>query len=222
MDTADVTLDLADATLPGDLALPGGEPGGVVLFAHGSGSSRHSPRNRAVAAGLNEAGIGTLLIDLLTAEEDERDAVTAELRFDIGLLTRRLAGAIDWLSAAPATAGRPVGLFGASTGAAAALAAAAERPGRVAAVVSRGGRPDLAGGALGRVAAPVLLIVGARDPVVLRLNDEAAGRLRGAVHRLEVVPRASHLFEEPGTLERVTDLAAQWFARYLTQQSAVP
>ncbi|MFI0485684.1 dienelactone hydrolase family protein [Actinomadura sp. 9N215] len=221
MDTANVTIGLGDAVLPGDLALPDA-PGGVVLFAHGSGSSRHSPRNRAVAAGLNAAGIGTLLIDLLTAEEDERDAITAELRFDIGLLTRRLAGAIDWLAAAPPTAGRPIGLFGASTGAAAALAAAAERPGRIGAVVSRGGRPDLAGDALRRVAAPVLLIVGARDPEVLRLNDDAAGRLRAAVHRLEVVPRASHLFEEPGTLEQVTDMAARWFDRYLTQGAAVP
>ncbi|WUH98669.1 dienelactone hydrolase family protein [Spirillospora sp. NBC_00431] len=221
MNTANVTIDLGDAVLTGDLALPDG-PGCVVLFAHGSGSSRHSPRNRAVAGGLHAAGMGTLLIDLLTAEEDERDAITAELRFDIGLLTRRLAGAIDWLAAAPATAGRPIGLFGASTGAAAALAAAAERPGRVGAVVSRGGRPDLAGHALKRVAAPVLLIVGARDPEVLRLNDDAAGRLRAAVHRLEVVPRATHLFEEPGTLERVTDLAARWFDRYLTQHATVP
>ncbi|MFI0366745.1 dienelactone hydrolase family protein [Actinomadura sp. 1N219] len=220
MNTAEVTIELADAALPGDLALPD-EPGGVVLFAHGSGSSRHSPRNRAVAAGLNEAGIGTLLIDLLTAEEDERDAVTAELRFDIGLLTRRLAGAIDWLAAAPPTTGFPIGLFGASTGAAAALAAAAERPGRVGAVVSRGGRPDLAGDALRRVAAPVLLIVGARDPEVLRLNDDAAGRMHAAVHRLEVVPHASHLFEEPGTMEQVTDMAARWFDRYLTQHAPV-
>ncbi|TDC81289.1 dienelactone hydrolase family protein [Actinomadura sp. 7K507] len=220
MNIADVTIDLEDAALPGDLALPD-EPGGVVLFAHGSGSSRHSPRNRAVATGLNDAGIGTLLIDLLTAREDETDAVTGELRFDIGLLTRRLAGAIDWLTAAPPTAGYPIGLFGASTGAAAALAAAAQRPGRVGAVVSRGGRPDLAGDALERVTAPVLLIVGARDPQVLRLNDDAAGRMRAAEHRLEVVPRASHLFEEPGTLEQVTAMAARWFDRYLTQHATV-
>ncbi|GAA4233777.1 dienelactone hydrolase family protein [Actinomadura meridiana] len=225
MDTARVTIDLPGAALPGDLALPD-EPGGVVLFAHGSGSSRHSPRNRAVATGLAEAGLGTLLFDLFTAEEDERDARTAELRFDIDLLTRRLVGAIDWLAAAPETSGYPIGLFGASTGAAAALAAAAERPGRVGAVVSRGGRPDLAGDALGRVAAPVLLIVGARDPQVLRLNEDAAGRLSlaagGAVHRLEVVPRATHLFEEPGALEQVTMLAVGWFDRYLTQHAAVP
>ncbi|TDE23805.1 dienelactone hydrolase family protein [Actinomadura sp. 6K520] len=220
MNIAQVTIDLADASLPGDLTLPDG-PSGVVLFAHGSGSSRHSPRNRAVAAGLNDAGIGTLLIDLLTAREGELDAGTAELRFDIGLLTGRLVGAIDWLAAAPPTAGYPVGLFGASTGAAAALAAAAERPGRVAAVVSRGGRPDLAGDALERVGAPVLLIVGARDPQVLRLNDDAAGRMHAAEHRLEIVPHASHLFEEPGTLEQVTAMAARWFDRYLNQRAAV-
>lgn len=220
MNIADVTIDLADASLPGDLALPD-DPAGVVLFAHGSGSSRHSPRNRAVAAGLNDAGIGTLLIDLLTEEEDRADAVTGELRFDIELLTGRLVGAIDWLASAPPTADYPVGLFGASTGAAAALAAAARRPERVTAVVSRGGRPDLAGDALERVTAPVLLIVGARDPQVLRLNDDAAGRLRSAEHKLEIVPHASHLFEEPGALEQVTAMAARWFGRYLGRPAPV-
>lgn len=220
MNIADVTIDLADASLPGDLALPD-DPVGVVLFAHGSGSSRHSPRNRAVAAGLNDAGIGTLLIDLLTEEEGRADAVTGELRFDIELLTGRLVGAIDWLASAPPTADYPVGLFGASTGAAAALAAAARRPERVTAVVSRGGRPDLAGDALERVAAPVLLIVGARDPQVLRLNDDAAGRLRSAEHKLEIVPHASHLFEEPGALDQVTAMAARWFGRYLGRPAPV-
>ncbi len=220
MNIADVTIDLADASLPGDLALPD-DPAGVVLFAHGSGSSRHSPRNRAVAAGLNDAGIGTLLIDLLTEEEGRADAVTGELRFDIELLTGRLVGAIDWLASAPPTADYPVGLFGASTGAAAALAAAARRPERVTAVVSRGGRPDLAGDALERVTAPVLLIVGARDPQVLRLNDDAAGRLRSAEHKLEIVPHASHLFEEPGALEQVTAMAARWFGRYLGRPAPV-
>lgn len=220
MNIADVTIDLADASLPGDLALPD-DPAGVVLFAHGSGSSRHSPRNRAVAAGLNDAGIGTLLIDLLTEEEDRADAVTGELRFDIELLTGRLVGAIDWLASAPPTADYPVGLFGASTGAAAALAAAARRPERVTAVVSRGGRPDLAGDALERVTAPVLLIVGARDPQVLRLNDDAAGRLRSAEHKLEIVPHASHLFEEPGALDQVTAMAARWFGRYLGRPAPV-
>jgi dienelactone hydrolase len=220
MNIASVTLDLEDAALPGDLALPD-QPIGVVLFAHGSGSSRHSPRNRAVADGLNEARIGTLLIDLLTAREEEIDAGTAELRFDIGLLTRRLVGAIDWLTDASPTAGLPIGLFGASTGAAGALAAAAERAGRVGAVVSRGGRPDLAGAALQQVSAPVLLIVGARDPKVLRLNDDAAAHMHNAMHRLEVVPHASHLFEEPGALEEVTGLAVRWFDRYLTQHAPV-
>ncbi|MFS2295106.1 MAG: dienelactone hydrolase family protein [Actinomadura sp.] len=220
MNIADVTIDLADASLPGDLALPD-DPAGVVLFAHGSGSSRHSPRNRAVAAGLNDAGIGTLLIDLLTEEEGRADAVTGELRFDIELLTGRLVGAIDWLASAPPTADYPVGLFGASTGAAAALAAAARRPERVTAVVSRGGRPDLAGDALERVTAPVLLIVGARDPQVLRLNDDAAGRLRSAEHKLEIVPHASHLFEEPGALDQVTAMAARWFGRYLGRPAPV-
>jgi len=220
MNIADVTIDLADVSLPGDLALPD-DPAGVVLFAHGSGSSRHSPRNRAVAAGLNDAGIGTLLIDLLTEEEGRADAVTGELRFDIELLTGRLVGAIDWLASAPPTADYPVGLFGASTGAAAALAAAARRPERVTAVVSRGGRPDLAGDALERVTAPVLLIVGARDPQVLRLNDDAAGRLRSAEHKLEIVPHASHLFEEPGALDQVTAMAARWFGRYLGRPAPV-
>ncbi|RFS86069.1 hydrolase [Actinomadura spongiicola] len=221
MNTAEVTIDLQGAALPGDLALPD-EPLGVVLFAHGSGSSRRSPRNRAVAAGLNEAGIGTLLFDLLTAHEDETDAFTGEFRFDIDLLTRRLTGAVDRVAGAPPTAGLPIGLFGASTGAAAALRTAAERPEQVRAVVSRGGRPDLAGAALERVAAPVLLIVGARDPQVLSLNDEAAGRMRGAVHRLEIVAGASHLFEEPGTLEQVTAMAVRWFDQYLARHATVP
>ncbi|RKS68401.1 dienelactone hydrolase [Actinomadura pelletieri DSM 43383] len=221
MNTAEVTIDLQGAALPGDLALPD-EPLGVVLFAHGSGSSRRSPRNRAVAAGLTEAGIGTLLFDLLTPHEDETDAFTGEFRFDIDLLTRRLTGAVDWAAGAPRAAGLPIGLFGASTGAAAALRTAAERSEQVRAVVSRGGRPDLAGGALERVAAPVLLIVGARDPQVLRLNEEASGRMRDAVHQLEIVPGASHLFEEPGTLEQVTAMAVRWFDRYLARHATVP
>jgi putative phosphoribosyl transferase len=219
MDAADVkvTIDLGDATLNGDVAMPA-EPLGMVLFAHGSGSSRHSPRNRAVAAGLGAAGFGTLLMDLLTEEEDRLDRETAELRFDIGLLTRRLTGAIDWLEdgleSVPRTAGLPLGLFGASTGAAGALAAAAERPQRVLAVVSRGGRPDLADAALDRVTAPVLLIVGGRDPQVLELNQRAGQRLR-AETGLSIVEGASHLFEEPGALEEVTRLAADWFGRHL-------
>jgi dienelactone hydrolase len=210
MDT--VTVPTAGAEIVGDLTTPA-QAAGVVLFAHGSGSSRHSPRNRAVAAQLGAAGFGTLLLDLFTAQEDLLDARTAELRFDIGLLTGRLIGAIDWLAAGP---GRelPLGLFGTSTGAAGALAAAVDRPGLVRAVVSRGGRPDLAAAALDRVAAPVLLIVGGRDTTVLELNRQAAARLT-AVHEVSVVPGATHLFEEPGALDRVAALAAEWFQRHL-------
>ncbi|MEU9572622.1 alpha/beta family hydrolase [Streptomyces massasporeus] len=203
-----VTLPAGGANLTGDLAVPP-DARAVVLFAHGSGSSRHSPRNREVAAGLRTAGLGTLLIDLLTEEEERRDAVTAELRFDIPLLGRRLVAALDWLAQEPGTSGLPVVLFGASTGAGAALVAAAQRPDRVGAVVSRGGRPDLAGDALDAVRAPVLLIVGGRDTHVLRLNEEAARRLPGP-HTLHVVPGATHLFEEPGALDQVTEAARQW------------
>ncbi len=208
-----VTIPAGGASLDGDLAVPE-PPRGVVLFAHGSGSSRHSPRNRAVALALQEAGWATLLIDLLTAEEEQVDLRTAELRFDIGLLAERLVGAIDWLAADERLGGSPVVTFGASTGAAAALIAAAERPERVKAVVSRGGRPDLAGDALPRVRAPTLLIVGGDDPTVLRLNEAAAAQLTGEVE-LEVVPGASHLFEEPGTLDRVVDLALAALDRWL-------
>jgi dienelactone hydrolase len=210
-----ITLKLRDAELDGDLSIPEGATG-VVLFAHGSGSSRLSPRNRAVAEGLNAAGLGTLLIDLLTRHEDEVDRVTAALRFDIELLTLRLIGAIDRLAegleAAPHTAGLPIGLFGASTGAAAALAAAAARP-EIRAVVSRGGRPDLAGPSLPRVRAPVLLIVGGRDPEVLKLNEQAHERLEHS--EIHIVSGATHLFEEPGALEEVTTQAADWFNRHL-------
>lgn len=191
------------------LVVPDGARG-VVAFAHGSGSSRHSPRNRAVARTLQEAGLGTLLLDLLTAEEERVEAETGELRFDIPLLGRRLVAAVQWLAAQPDTAQLPVGLFGASTGGAAALVAAGELPERVRAVVSRGGRPDLAGGALERVTAPVLLIVGGSDQQVLRLNEQAAQQLPGP-HRVHVVPGATHLFEEPGALEEVADQARQWF-----------
>jgi dienelactone hydrolase len=203
-----VTLPAGRAALTGDLTVPP-DARAVVLFAHGSGSSRHSPRNREVAAGLRTAGLGTLLIDLLTEDEERLDARTAELRFDIALLGRRLVAALDWLAREPGTSGLPVVLFGASTGAAAALVAAARRPDRVRAVVSRGGRPDLAGDALDAVRAPVLLIVGGRDTHVLRLNEEAAGRLP-TPPTLHVVPGATHLFEEPGALDEVTDAARQW------------
>jgi putative phosphoribosyl transferase len=186
----------------------------VVLFAHGSGSSRHSPRNRWVAAALHRAGLATLLLDLLTAAEEERDRATAELRFDVGMLAGRLVAAVDWLLADAATARLPVGAFGASTGAGAALVAAVERPQAVAAVVSRGGRPDLAGAALARVRAPTLLVVGGRDPRVLDLNRAALAELPPS-SRLEVVPGATHLFEEPGALDQVASLAAAWFTRHL-------
>jgi putative phosphoribosyl transferase len=214
-----VRVSAGGVALDGDLARPS-QVDGMVLFAHGSGSSRHSPRNRRVAEHLQRAGLGTLLMDLLTADEERLDLRSGELRFDIGLLARRLVGAIDWL-AARFGGELPLGLFGASTGAAAALVAAAERPDRVAAVVSRGGRPDLAGPALERVTAPTLLIVGGADPQVLALNRQAAGRL-AVPHRLEVVAGASHLFEEPGALDEVTRLAAAWFAAHLRQVPADP
>jgi putative phosphoribosyl transferase len=199
--------------LDGDLAVPA-DARGVVLFAHGSGSGRHSPRNRQVAAALGRAGFATLLLDLLTLEEETADRAGGRLRFDVELLAVRLLAAAEWLTAERRTAGLPVGLFGASTGAGAALLAAAECPQAAAAVVSRGGRPDLAGAALARVRAPTLLVVGALDPQVLELNRAALGRL-GSQASLEVVPGASHLFEEPGTLERVADLAVGWFSRWL-------
>ncbi|BCJ58866.1 DeoR family transcriptional regulator [Micromonospora endophytica] len=182
----------------------------MVLFAHGSGSSRHSPRNVAVARALNAGGLGTVLIDLLTPAEDEVDAVTAELRFDIGLLADRLAGVVDWLASERPAGTAPVGLFGASTGAAAALVAAARRPDLVRAVVSRGGRPDLAGAALGQVRAPTLLLVGGLDEQVIDLNQEALNQLT-APAELRVIPGATHLFEEPGTLEQVAEAARDWF-----------
>ena len=208
-----VRVDVADARLDGDLVVPA-RARGVVLFAHGSGSSRHSPRNRAVAAALQEAGMATLLIDLLTADEERIDASTGHLRFDIGLLAARLAGVLDWLAAREDTGGLATGLFGASTGGGAALVAAADRPARVRAVVSRGGRPDLAGRALARVLAPTLLIVGGHDVPVIGMNRDAMAQMTAPV-RLEIVPGASHLFEEPGALDRVAALACEWFVRYL-------
>jgi putative phosphoribosyl transferase len=199
--------------LDGDLTLPVA-PIGLVVFAHGSGSSRHSGRNRAVAGALQERGLATLLMDLLTGEEESVDARTAHLRFDIPLLASRLVAACDWALRDTATGTLAVGLFGASTGGGAALVAAAERPDLVRAVVSRGGRPDLAGDALQHVRAPTLLIVGGSDDVVLRLNQEALARMSAAVE-LRVVPGATHLFEEPGALEVVATHAGDWFERYL-------
>ena len=210
----EVTVPIGSVTLDGSLGVPRGARG-VVLFAHGSGSSRHSPRNRYVADELRRGGLATLLVDLLTPDEELRDDRTRELRFDIGLLADRLVGAIDWLAAEAPTRTLPVGLFGASTGGGAALVAAALEPNRVAAVVSRGGRPDLAGEALPEVRAPTLLIVGERDESVIALNKRAMAQMAAPVH-LEIVPTATHLFEEPGTLAAVARLAKDWFHRYLT------
>lgn len=213
MDRHEVTIDQPGLQLAGDLSLPA-QPAGLVLFAHGSGSSRFSSRNRAVARYLNDVGLATLLLDLLTADEEIIDARTAELRFDIPLLAGRLTGTVDWTDRQPALAGLPLGLFGASTGAAAALITAAERPQRVAAVVSRGGRPDLALPVLGRVRAPTLLIVGGHDHEVLALNRQALAALT-APKALEIVPGATHLFEEPGALGQVARLAGDWFLHHL-------
>jgi pimeloyl-ACP methyl ester carboxylesterase len=217
---ATVGVSAGPVALEGALVVPP-RARGIVVFAHGTGSGRFSPRNRAVARTLNEARLATLLIDLLTAEEEEADLRTAELRFDVGLLGERVVAAIDWLALdasvgdlPPSLRRLPVGCFGASTGAAAALIAAARRPDRVAAVVSRGGRPDLAGDVLARVTAPTLLIVGGRDTEVLQLNRLAQQRL-GGESRLEIVPGAGHLFEEPGALDRVAELARDWFVAHL-------
>jgi pimeloyl-ACP methyl ester carboxylesterase len=200
-------------TLKADLRVPPNARG-LVIFAHGSGSSRFSRRNRHVAEFLGERGFATLLLDLLTAEEEEVDERTAEYRFDIPRLGPRVSAAADWVATRSDIGALPIGCFGASTGAAAALIAAAERPATIAAVVSRGGRPDLAGDALGRVKAPTLLIVGGFDEPVIDLNRRAMHRMH-AHAELEIVPGATHLFEEPGTLDRVAGLAAGWFARYL-------
>lgn len=215
-----VRVSAGRVTLEGDLQIPEGAVG-VVLFAHGSGSSRHSTRNRYVAAQLQAAGLATLLMDLLTLEEEAVDQHTAHLRFDIPLLAERLVAATRWLGEDPSTRSLSVGYFGASTGAAAALVAAATIPDRVGAVVSRGGRPDLADEALPRVSAPTLLIVGGRDLAVLDLNRIAMARMT-AVTRLEIVPGATHLFEEEGTLEVVAHLARDWFLRYLPGGSSTP
>jgi dienelactone hydrolase len=215
-----VRVRAGTADLEGTLAIPQ-NAAGVVVFAHGSGSGRLSPRNRFVARTLREAGLGTLLIDLLTADEEAVDVHTAEFRFDIGLLAERVVGATDWLAGVDATAALPVGYFGASTGAGAALVAAARRPERVAAVVSRGGRPDLAADDLPRVQAPTLLIVGGADLPVIGLNRQALDRLGAKEKGLHIVPGATHLFEEPGTLEEVARLAADWFARHLAGRSAI-
>lgn len=207
------------ATLEGTLSIPQ-NAGGIVMFAHGSGSSRFSPRNRFVAETLREAGLATLLIDLLTSEEESIDLKTHEFRFNIELLAERLVGATHWLQKIEETRDLRIGYFGASTGAGAALIAAAQIGQGVAAVVSRGGRPDLAGEALSRVLAPTLLIVGGQDTAVIELNEAALQRLNAAAEKeLTIVSGATHLFEEPGTLEEVARLAADWFTRHLKMPS---
>lgn len=210
-----VTIEAGDARLNGDLVIPP-SPGGLVIFAHGSGSSRSSERNRSVARVLQRAGLATLLLDLLTADEDAVDRCTRAFRFDIERLGRRVVAAVDWASGDARLARLPIACFGASTGAAAALIAAAERPGDVRAVISRGGRPDLAGDMLPLVVSPTLLIVGGLDDDV-RLLNERAGRAIPATVSLEVVPGATHLFEEPGTLAIVARLARDWCLRYLVE-----
>ena len=211
--TQEVVVQAGGTGLPAFLTLPGNAVG-LVAFVHGSGSSRFSSRNQYVAQVLNAGGLGTLLFDLLTPDEHAIDSVTAQLRFDIPLLGRRTVATVDWLASQAEIADLPLGLFGASTGAAAALIAAAERPGRVRAVVSRGGRPDLAMADLPRVQAPTLLIVGGHDYPVIEMNQEAARQL-SAPKELAIVEGATHLFEEPGTLEKAAKLARDWFLRYL-------
>ena len=213
MALAEVTIDVDSGTIVGELSIPE-DATGVVVFAHGSGSSRHSTRNQRVAATLRDDRLATLLIDLLTPEEEQVDLRTRQLRFDIELLATRVAAAVDWLRQDERTQQLPVGLFGASTGAAAALLAAAQRPETVTAIVSRGGRPDLAGAALAEVRAPTLLIVGGEDRTVLGLNEQAEEAMAADVE-VEIVPRATHLFEEPGALERVAELASDHFYRHL-------
>jgi len=209
----EMKIPIGNVVVEGTLTLvPGAK--GVVLFAHGSGSSRFSPRNRYVAKEFNKANFGTLLFDLLTKEEEEEDIITAEYRFNIALLAERLIGATEWLGHDPKTKKLSFGYFGASTGAAAALIAAAKLPNEIAAVVSRGGRPDLAGDYLSGVAAPTLLIVGGLDTEVIELNREAMDQMT-AEKKLIIVPGATHLFEEPGTLEQVAKLSTEWFLRYL-------
>jgi len=214
MGKREVTIPLREIDLEGELELK--ESGSLVIFAHGSGSSRHSPRNRAVARSLEAGGLATLLLDLLTSREESVDSLTGELRFDIDLLADRLVAVADSLAESEETRDLPLGLFGANTGAAAALVAAARRPTAVRAVVSRGGRPDLAGAALSRVRAPTLLIVGERDTQVLAMNREAQKRLQSE-NALKIVPGATHLFEEAGALDRVASLAGHWFLTHLAR-----
>ncbi|MBI2909583.1 MAG: dienelactone hydrolase family protein [Chloroflexi bacterium] len=218
--TKEVPVQAGEVALEGNLVIPEGARG-IVVFAHGSGSGRLSPRNRYVAGVLRDAGLATLLFDLLTRAEEAIDMQTAHLRFDIKLLAWRLAGATDWLRTNRETRDLAIGYFGASTGAAAALVAAAERPEVVKAVVSRGGRPDLADPALPQVRAPTLLIVGGRDYPVITMNNNALAKLK-VEKQLAIVPGATHLFEEPGALEKVAQLAAEWFVRFLDVKQPSP
>jgi len=211
--TTRVRVPIGNQALDGELVIPP-RAQGLVVFAHGSGSSRHSPRNQYVARALEQDSLATLLIDLLTSAEEAVDDRTAEYRFDIPMLAGRLAAIVDWLRSGPETASLRIGLFGASTGGGAALIAATERPREIGAVVSRGGRPDLAGAALPKVTAPTLLIVGGLDDAVIEMNRDAMEQMRCEVS-LEIVPGATHLFEEPGTLEKVARLASGWFVRHL-------
>jgi putative phosphoribosyl transferase len=214
----EVSIQVPEGVLGATLVVPSSAQG-LVIFAHGSGSSRFSPRNRLVARELNEARFATLLMDLLTSDEDRRDELTAEFRFDIGLLARRLGAATQWATQQFADESLPIGYFGASTGAAAALVAGADAGDAIRAIVSRGGRPDLAGDALPRVTAPTLLIVGGEDRPVIEMNQRAQDRLR-CESELVIVPGATHLFEETGALEKVAELASEWFSKYL--QSGLP
>ena len=211
--SSSVVISAGEVELQGELDLPPGAPG-IVVFAHGSGSSRHSPRNHFVARVIRNAGIGTLLLDLLTPQEEQLDEITGALRFDIALLAQRLVEVAQWLKVQPDTGGLKLGFFGASTGGGAALVAAAELGDQIAAVVSRGGRPDLAGKALASVTAPTLLIVGGWDEPVIALNHEAYAKLN-CQKDFRIVPGATHLFEEPGKLEQVAHLSADWFSQHL-------
>jgi putative phosphoribosyl transferase len=211
---SEVQIHTGQAVLPGNLHLPG-DANALVLFAHGSGSSRHSPRNQFVARTLNDAGLATLLFDLLTHEEEAIDTQTREVRFNISLLAERLVHATKWAKQQPQTRDLRIGYFGSSTGGAAALVAAVSVPQDVGAVVSRGGRPDLAAEVLPKVQAPTLLVVGANDDIVIELNEQARDKMRCEV-KLEIIPGATHLFEEPGTLEKVAKLASDWFVTHLT------
>lgn len=211
----DVKIPFGSVVLNGTLNVPSGATG-IVLFAHGSGSGRFSPRNKYVARKFNKAKVGTLLFDLLTSDEEEEDMVTAEYRFDIGLLAQRLIGATEWIKKDPLTNNCAIGYFGASTGAAAALIAAAKLPNDIVAVVSRGGRPDLAADYLPQVVAPTMLLVGGRDTEVIELNRQAMNQM-SSEKKLVIIPGATHLFEEPGTLEKVAELSTGWFLRYLVK-----